>query len=196
MGTNENVFHDAGLADEALRRQAIGQRGAVLWLTGLSGSGKSTLARAAEQQLLQEGLAAFRLDGDNMRGGLCADLGFSAADRDENIRRLAETAALMQQAGLVVLVSAISPFEKMRAFARSRCSNFALVYVKASVAACAARDVKGLYARAARGEIADFTGVSSPYEIPENPELTLDTEREDEAACLRQLLALARALSR
>ena len=192
-----NVWHSA-LVTPAQRQAALGQRGAVLWLTGLSGSGKSTIASRVEQALCAQGRAVYLLDGDNLRYGLNAGLGFSDADRDENIRRIAETAALFADAGVIALVSAISPFRAMRERARAcveKRAPFSEIYVKASVDTCAARDPKGLYARAMRGEIPQFTGVSSPYEEPEAPDLTLDTQRADVDACVEAVLREAERLS-
>ena len=183
-----------GLIDFALRRAgniqwqplAVGrearalqkrQRPCVLWFTGLPGSGKSTIANALEALLFQRGMHSYVLDGDNVRHGLNRDLGFTAADRVENIRRVAEVAALMADAGLVVLVSFISPFRSERAMARElmRPGEFIEVFVDAPLTVCEARDPKGLYRKARQGQIANFTGLDSPYEPPENPEIRLDT---------------------
>ena len=153
------------------------QRPCVLWFTGLSGSGKSTIANTLEAMLFQRGMHSYVLDGDNVRHGLNRDLGFTAAGRVENIRRVAEVAALMADAGLVVLVSFISPFRSERALARGlmRPGEFVEIFVDAPLSVCEARDPKGLYRKARQGEIANFTGLDSPYEPPENPELRLDT---------------------
>ena len=194
---NNIVWHSA-LVSPAQRQAALGQKGAVLWFTGLSGSGKSTIAARVERALVEAGRAAYLLDGDNVRHGLNGDLGFSPADREENIRRIAETAALFADAGLIVLVSAISPFRAMRQRARAcveKRAPFCEIYVRASVEACAARDPKGLYARAMRGEIPEFTGVSSPYEPPEHPDLTLDTETMSVEECAAAALSEAERLS-
>ena len=194
----KNIVWQRALASRADRQKALKQRGAVMWLTGLSGSGKSTIATRVEKALIEGGRAAYLLDGDNLRHGLNGDLGFSPADRDENIRRIAEVAALFADAGMIVLVSAISPYRATRSDARARVEKrapFCEIYVKASVEACAARDPKGLYARAMRGEIPEFTGVSSPYEAPETPELTLDTERMSIDECVEAVLLAAQRLS-
>jgi bifunctional enzyme CysN/CysC len=190
--TNETV--GAGMVDFALRRAAnltrhklsvdkqaradsLGQKPAILWFTGLSGAGKSTVANIVEQKLHLAGRHTYMLDGDNLRHGLNRDLGFTQADRVENIRRIAEVAKLFVDAGMIVLVSVISPFRSDRDMVRGLMSDgeFFEVHVDASLEICEARDPKGLYARARRGEIANFTGISSPYEPPLNPELRLDT---------------------
>jgi bifunctional enzyme CysN/CysC len=149
----------------------------VVWLTGLSGSGKSTLAFELEHRLFDQGWQAYVLDGDNVRHGLSADLGFSPQDRTENIRRIGEVAALFADAGLLVVTAFISPYRSDRALARKAAGEgFAEIHVDADVATCESRDPKGLYEKARRGEILEFTGVSAPYEAPETPELTLDTK--------------------
>lgn len=172
-----NLSWRPGKVNRADRERLLKQRGLVIWFTGLSGSGKSTIAIEVEKELFKRGRIVYRLDGDVIRSGLNSDLGFTATDRDENIRRIAEVAALFQEAGLIVLVCFIAPFKAMRDFARKRAGvgGFVEVYVKADLATCAARDPKGLYGKAGRGEIVDFTGITSPYEEPENPELVVDT---------------------
>jgi len=179
MVKRENIIWHNGKVNPEQRRELQGQKGLVVWLTGLSGSGKSTIAVEVEKRLLEEGYWVYRLDGDNVRHGLNSDLGFSDADRDENIRRIAEVSALFADAGMITLVSFISPFRQMRKFAREKAGpgRFAEVYVLADLETCAGRDPKGLYEKAKRGEISDFTGISSPYEEPEAPELVLDTTR-------------------
>ncbi len=179
MVKRENIVWHNGKVNPEQRRGLLGQKGLVVWLTGLSGSGKSTIAVEVEKRLLEEGYWVYRLDGDNVRHGLNSDLGFSDADRDENIRRIAEVSALFADAGMITLVSFISPFRKMRQFAREKAGagHFAEVFVRADLETCAGRDPKGLYEKAKRGEISDFTGISSPYEEPEDPELLLDTTR-------------------
>src|SRR5690554_5280890 len=159
------------------RCQNLGQQGQVLWFTGLSGSGKSTIAVELERILIGQGRVVYRLDGDNIRCGLNRDLGFSAEDRRENIRRIAEVAVLFKDAGLITLVSFISPYRKSREFARRRIGKeyFKEIYVKSDVETCAKRDPKGLYKKALAGEINDFTGVSAPYEEPEEADLVIDT---------------------
>jgi adenylyl-sulfate kinase len=157
------------------RERLMGQRGCVLWFTGLSGSGKSTLANALDVELHGRGIKTVLLDGDNVRHGLCGDLGFSADDRHENLRRIAEVAKLMADTGLVVLTAFVSPYRSDRDRARAIVGpeRFAEIYVDAPVEVCATRDVKGLYAKAQAGLIPDFTGVNSPYEAPLAPELTV-----------------------
>lgn len=165
--------------DCALARQRIlQQRPATLWLTGLSGAGKSTIAFALEKILLERGHCCFVLDGDNLRHHLNSDLGFLPGDRRENIRRAAEVAHLMNEAGLISIIAFISPFENDRAMAREiiQSHRFIEVHVNTSKAICEARDTKGLYARARRGEISEFTGISSPYEKPVEPHVKIDTE--------------------
>ena len=155
----------------------LGQRGIVVWLCGLSGSGKSTIANAAERVLHQQGRLTTILDGDNLRSGLNSNLGFSDEDRLENIRRFSEVAKLFVSQGIVTFVSAITPRGELRDMARGILGEDMFeVYVKASFEACEQRDVKGLYAKAARGEIANFTGRDSSFEPPQNPDLILDTE--------------------
>lgn len=162
----------------------------MIWLTGLSGSGKSTLANALEQRLLQRGYHSYLLDGDNVRHGLNRDLGFSKDDRIENIRRIGEVASLFADAGLIVVTAFISPFRADRALVRALVpeGEFIEVYVHASLEACERRDPKGLYAKARAGVIRDFTGIDSPYEPPERPDLVLDTEQDSVEVCLEQLL--------
>jgi len=159
------------------RARLLGQRGCVLWFTGLSGSGKSTLANALDVELHQRGVKTVLLDGDNVRHGLCGDLGFSAEDRHENLRRVAEVAKLMADAGLVVLTAFVSPFRSDRDRARHIVGDerFAEIYVDCPLEVCAQRDVKGLYAKAQVGLIPDFTGVNSPYEAPVAPELRVSS---------------------
>ncbi|MEH3119691.1 MAG: adenylyl-sulfate kinase [Methylorubrum populi] len=155
----------------------MGQRPAIAWLTGLSGAGKSTIANAVDRALTEAGRGTMVLDGDNLRHGLNRDLGFTAADRIENIRRAAEAARLMADAGLVVIVSLISPFRAERAAARAIAGDipFLEVFIDTPLSVCEARDPKGLYDRARAGEIPDFTGISAPYEAPTAPDLTLET---------------------
>ena len=163
-------------------REQRPSRGGTIWFTGFSGSGKSTIASAVERALVAAGRPAYLLDGDNVRHGLNGDLGFSAADRTENVRRISHVAQLMADAGIVVLVPVISPYRAGRDWARAIHTAadlpFIEVFVDAPIETCMERDVKGLYAKAAAGEIPQFTGVSDPYEPPENPELHLRTDEE------------------
>lgn len=174
------------------RSYLIRQKPRCLWLTGLSGAGKSTIANILEQKLHSEGLLTYTLDGDNIRQGLNKDLGFSEQDRTENIRRVAEVAKLMVDAGLVVIVSFISPYKSERAFARSlfEKDEFFEVFVNTPISECEKRDPKGLYAKARRGELLNFTGIDSVYEPPENPEITLDTNEMSVNNCVDRLLEL------
>lgn len=178
----ENL-HSQSLAVDKMARSALkGQRSAVVWFTGLSGSGKSTIANALEAQLVNDGRHTYMLDGDNIRLGLNRDLGFTVEDRVENIRRTAEVARLMADAGLIVLVCLISPFRSERRLARSiikESAEFIEVFVDTPLEKCISRDPKGLYKKALAGKLSNFTGIDSPYESPEQPELQLDTLRED-----------------
>jgi adenylyl-sulfate kinase len=168
------TFHTGTISRED-REALLGQKGCAVWLTGLSGSGKSTIARILEERLTAHGRVVYVLDGDNLRHGLNSDLGFSAADRQENIRRAGEVAALLVDAGIIVITAFISPFSADRSRARTAVGKerFIEVFVDAPVDVCERRDPKGLYRKARQGEIADFTGISSPYEPPEAPALTL-----------------------
>jgi len=163
----------------------------LLWFTGLSGSGKSTLADLTEQRLFEKGYKTYLLDGDNVRSGLNSNLDFSEEGRKENIRRIGEVAKLMLDAGVIVLTAFISPFRSDRDRVRQLAGNrFMEIYVECPLEICEQRDVKGLYARARRGEIPDFTGISSPYEPPLNPEITVHTGREDLESCLNKIVEL------
>ena len=175
------------------RARRNGHMGGVLWLTGLSGSGKSTLAVALERRLFNLGYQVYVLDGDNVRHGLNADLGFSPEERAENIRRVGEVAALMSRSGLVVITAFISPYRSDRARARKATGGrYHEIYVKADLATCESRDPKGLYAKARAGEIADFTGISAPYEAPDSPELEVDTMALDVDASVESMVEYVR----
>ncbi len=189
---NSGVVWSQGDVTRAQREALAGGKGLVLWFTGLSGSGKSTIAIAVEKALINQGRLCYRLDGDNLRHGLNADLGFSPDERRENIRRVAEVAALFCDAGLITLVSFISPYRDMRSFARERIGSdrFLEIFVKAGVETCRSRDPKGLYRKADSGEISDFTGVDAPYEEPEHPDLVLDTEIQRVDESVKQVLEL------
>jgi bifunctional enzyme CysN/CysC len=172
-----------------MRFKKSGHRGSVFWLTGLSGAGKSTLAMAVERILFEKNYPVYVLDGDNVRHGLNADLGFSAVDRTENIRRVGEVAGLMADAGLIVVSAFISPFQADRDRARSAAQGrFHEIYIKADIGTCESRDPKGLYKKARAGNITDFTGIDSPYDIPLYPELTIDTQTQDVDTCVRQIV--------
>jgi adenylylsulfate kinase len=183
------VWHHASV-DRTARAEQRGHRSAILWFTGLSGAGKSTLANAVNQALFERGLATYVLDGDNIRHGLCKDLGFSDADREENIRRIGEVAKLFLDAGVVVLTAFVSPFRADRDRARQLVSagDFIEIHCAADLETCEQRDTKGLYAKARAGEIKEFTGISSPYEAPEQPELRVDTGSSELEACVNQVV--------
>jgi len=186
----DNVHWQAIEVDKLAHAALKGQKPCVVWFTGLSGSGKSTIANILERKLHQLGRHTYLLDGDNVRHGLNKDLGFTDADRVENIRRVAEVAGLMVDAGLIVLVSFISPFKAERRLARDRVEahEFLEVYVETPLEVAEQRDVKGLYAKARRGELANFTGIDSPYEAPENPEIRVDTTTLDAEAAADAIL--------
>ena len=188
---NHTVWHHATVT--RARRQALNRHNAVLlWFTGLSGAGKSTLAHAVEEHLHLLGCNTFVLDGDNVRQGLCKDLNFSEQDRRENIRRVAELGKLMLDAGVITLTAFISPFKIERQHARQlfAAGDFIEIYCQCDLTVCEQRDVKGLYQKARRGEIKEFTGISSPYEAPEQPELIVETGRNSLEDCVEQVLAL------
>ena len=174
------VWHEASV-DRAARADKRGHRSAILWFTGLSGSGKSTLANAVNAALFERGLGTYVLDGDNVRHGLCKDLGFSDADREENIRRIGEIAKLFLDAGVIVLTAFVSPFRADRDKARDlvEAGDFFEIFCAADLDVCESRDPKGLYAKARSGAIKEFTGISSPYEAPNTPELKIDTGAQD-----------------
>lgn len=176
---DENVVWHAHPVTVEQREKLHQNRGAVLWFTGLSGSGKSTVAGALEEALHQLGVSTYLLDGDNVRHGLCSDLGFSDADRKENIRRVGEVANLMVDAGLVVLTAFISPHRAERQMVRDRVreGRFIEVFVDTPLSICEVRDPKGLYKKARAGELRNFTGIDSVYEAPVNPEIHLDGEQ-------------------
>lgn len=189
---SENIQRQEYPVTRVDREKNNGHRGVVVWFTGLSGAGKSTISAAVEQELAKRGLHTYSLDGDNIRFGLCQDLGFSANDRAENIRRIGEVAALMLDAGLIVLSAFISPAREHRDAVRKRLPDgcFIEVYVATSLEACEARDVKGLYAKARAGEIKGFTGIGDPYEAPENAELCIDTAGNTVDVCVQEVICL------
>jgi len=189
-GASTNIVWHHSSVDRAARAHQRGHRSAILWFTGLSGAGKSTLANAVNSALFEQGLACYVLDGDNVRHGLCQDLGFSDADRTENIRRIGEVAKLFVDAGVVVLTAFVSPFRADRDRVRALVpeGDFIEVHCAADLAACENRDTKGLYAKARAGVIKDFTGISSPYEEPERPELRVGTGSLSLDACVGQVI--------
>jgi len=186
-----NITWHGGAVTRDDRHRLLGQRGVTVWMTGLSGSGKSTIAVLLEQQLIARGRLAYRLDGDNVRHGLNKNLGFSAEDRAENIRRIGEVAKLFTEAGVITIVSFISPYRRDRDALRAMmpAGDFVEVYVKASVAAAEKRDPKGLYKKARAGEIKGFTGIDDPYEEPTNAEVVLETEKQSAEQSASKVLA-------
>jgi len=179
--SSDVVWHRATVT-RARREAQNGHRGAIIWFTGLSGSGKSTLAHTVEETLHQQGCRTIVLDGDNVRHGLCGDLSFTAQDRVENIRRIGEVAKLFMDAGVIVLTAFISPYRADRQKVRDMVSvgEFIEIYCDSPIETCESRDVKGLYKKARAGEISNFTGISSPYEAPLNPECLIDTSDKKE----------------
>lgn len=190
MKDNQNiVWHDA-LVTRQKREIQNNHKGVIIWFTGLSGSGKSTLAHALEDKLHAMGCKTFVLDGDNIRHGLCKDLGFSDKDREENIRRVGEVAKLFMEAGMIVLTAFISPFRADRLLVRNMVAenDFIEIYCDTPIEICEKRDVKGLYKKARDGAIENFTGISSPYEQPSNPEISINTANRDIGSCVEELL--------
>lgn len=188
--SNNNIVWHSHPVDKQSRASQKYQQPLVLWFTGLSASGKSTIAGALEQILTQQGYHTYLLDGDNVRHGLCKDLGFSDEDRKENIRRVGEVAKLNADAGLITLAAFISPFRSDRRIVRNILpeGEFIEVFVDASLEICKQRDPKGLYAKALRGEIRQFTGIDSPYEEPENPEIHIQAGKLSVAEAVNQIL--------
>ncbi len=188
--SDKNITWHEGSVRREDRQRLLGQRGVTIWLTGLSAAGKSTIACILERALLQRGKLAYRLDGDNIRHGLCSNLGFSAADRTENIRRVAEVARLFSDAGVIVIASFISPYRADRDAARagSASGDFVEVHVKVSVETAAKRDPKGLYKKALAGQIKGFTGIDDPYEEPLQPEVVIESETCSAEAAAEQIL--------
>lgn len=188
--TNQHTVWHGPSVYRTNREQMNGHKSVIIWFTGLSGAGKSTMAHALEDRLYKNKIRTFVLDGDNVRRDLCGDLGFSVADRIENIRRIGEISKLMMEAGVVVLTAFISPFKKDRKIARNlvKEADFIEVFCNTPLAVCEARDVKGLYKKARLGEIADFTGISSPYETPPQPEILLDTANQSIEDSVQQIV--------
>ncbi|MCR4994923.1 MAG: adenylyl-sulfate kinase [Bacteroidales bacterium] len=187
----ENIYPIA-MMTRADKEALLRQRGMMVWFTGLSGSGKSTIALGVEKALHQHGILCRILDGDNIRSGINNNLGFSAEDRRENIRRIAEIGKLFVETGIVTLAAFVSPTEEYRSMARRIIGeeDFKEVYVSTPLEECERRDVKGLYARARRGEVKDFTGISAPFEVPVNPTLTVDTSQQPLEVSVRQVIDL------
>jgi len=194
MNSSNIIYHQASVTRQR-RNKLNNHRSVVLWFTGLSGSGKSTLAHSLEEKLFQKGCKTFVLDGDNVRHGLNSNLDFSEAGRTENIRRISEVSKLMLESGLIVMTAFISPINKDRGEARQLISNddFIEIYCKASIETCETRDVKGLYKRARAGEITNYTGIDSPYEVPENPELTIDTDNQSLEGSVSTILSFLKS---
>ena len=193
--SSNTVWHHATVTRRR-REGQNGHRGVILWFTGLSGSGKSTLAHAVEEALHQRGCRTFVCDGDNVRHGLCGDLGFSEQDRTENIRRIGQMAKLFVEGGLIALTAFISPFRADRQRVRmmvDAAGDFIEVFCDCPLEICEQRDIKGLYRRARTGEITDFTGISSPYQAPQTPDLTLKTGTQSVAHCVGRVVALLEA---
>lgn len=189
-GISSNVVWHHATVTRSRRETLNGHRSVILWFTGLSGAGKSTIAHALEERLHMMGCRTFVFDGDNVRHGLCGDLSFSVADRTENIRRVGEMVKLFLDAGVISLTAFISPLRSDRRRVRQLVGegDFIEVYCRCSLDVCEARDVKGLYKKARAGEIKEFTGISSSYEEPENPELVLDTDKHTLDECVDQLI--------
>ncbi len=187
--SSNTVWHHASVTRDR-RQQLNGHRSVAIWFTGLSGSGKSTLSHAVEERLHRIGCRTFVLDGDNVRHGLCSDLGFSESDRKENIRRIGEAAKLFVEAGIITLTAFISPFSADRHRARQlfEPGDFVEVYCRCPLEICERRDVKGMYQRARAGMIPNFTGISSPYEAPANPELVVETDSMTLDQCVNQVI--------
>jgi adenylylsulfate kinase len=189
---SKNIFWHHGKLTASDREKFLKQKGAVVWLTGLSGSGKSTIARELEHPLVENGLSAYVLDGDNIRHGLNANLGFSPEDRKENIRRIGEVAKLFCEANVIAVTAFISPYKEDRDLARRLLpeGSFFEIYCDTPLDICEQRDTKGLYKKARAGELKEFTGISAPYEAPDRPELVLETGRETVEESTRKLLNL------
>ena len=191
LKSSNTVWHHATVTRER-RKDLNNHRSVILWFTGLSGSGKSTLAHAVEEKLYQHKCRTYVMDGDNVRHGLCGDLGFSAEDRKENIRRIGNVAKLFLDAGTIILTAFISPFREDRETVRNLVlpGDFLEIYCNAPLEVCEQRDVKGIYKKAREGVIKDFTGISSPYEAPVNPELIVNTGKDSLEKCVSQVLDL------
>lgn len=187
---NKNVFKQHALVSKADKQRQAGHKSVILWFTGLSGAGKSTLAHAVEKALFDIGCRTIVIDGDNVRHGISSDLGFSNEDRQENIRRVGELSKLFIDAGIITLTAFISPFQADRSRVRQLVNEdeFVEIYCNTDLQTCEQRDIKGLYAKARRGEIADFTGISSPYEPPQNPEIVVNAGSDSLAVCVNTVI--------
>ena len=186
----KNIKWHSSTINKSMLETLRGHRGLVLWFTGLSGSGKSTLANALNESLHARGISTFILDGDNIRHGLCKDLGFSDKDREENIRRIGEVSNLFLNAGIVTITAFVSPFINDREKVRQVIGkDFIEIYCSANIEICEERDTKGLYKKARLGQIKEFTGISSPYEIPKNPEIIIETGELDLSESVSKILA-------
>lgn len=192
--TNQNTRWHEPTIKRHHREVLNAHQGKILWFTGLSGAGKSTLAHALEEKLHEFGSRTYVLDGDNVRKSLCKDLGFSEEDRIENIRRIGEVSRLMMDAGLIVITAFISPFKKDRRIVRNLVEqgDFVEIFCDTSLRVCEERDVKGLYKKARSGDIPEFTGISSPYETPENPELIVDSGNSTVEGCVEKMIFFLR----
>ncbi len=190
MHTGNNISCCGGMATRRDREAFLNQKGCVVWFTGLSGAGKTTIAHALEERLMKGNHLCYVLDGDSIRSGLNADLGFSPEDRNENIRRLGEVAALFSDAGLIAITSFISPYRADRRSARNKIGNYRFieVFLDVPLEICEQRDPRKLYKKARTGIIPEFTGISAPYEAPECPELVLDTSEKNVASCVTEII--------
>lgn len=189
--SSNTVWHHATVTRE--RRQQLNKhKSTILWFTGLSGAGKSSLAHALEEKLYQLGCSTYVLDGDNVRHGLCSDLTFTVQDRQENTRRIGNVAKLFLESGVIILTAFISPFKKDREIVRKMVEHgdFIEIYCNTPIEVCEQRDVKGLYEKARKGEIKEFTGISSPYEEPSNPDITVLTGKDSIEDCVEQIIIL------
>ena len=199
-GNTRFIRTEPGAVTREVRVQSLGMRGVTVWFTGLSGAGKSTIAIEVERRLVEQRIAAYRVDGDNLRAGLCGDLGFSPEDRARNVARAGEACTMLADAGIVVLASLVSPFradrDRVRAVHASRGIPFFEAHVAVSLEVAEQRDTKGLYRRARAGEIADFTGIHQPYEEPLAPELLLESADSTIAQCVEQVLAHLQSAAR
>lgn len=189
-GMNKSIFLQPAIVSKQDKQKQAGHKSIILWFTGLSGAGKSTLAHAVEKALFDRGCRTVVIDGDNVRHGICSDLGFSNEDRRENIRRVGELSKLFIDAGVITLTAFISPFQADRDRVRRLVNSeeFIEIYCNTNLQTCEARDVKGLYAKARRGEIVEFTGISSPYEPPLNPEIIVNTGGDSLDVCVQKIV--------